>query len=62
MPSLTSFEKNSSELKISKNRKMLKALKKTVRCVCGPSHGNEQSFSFTVDQNMVKRKQNGKLF
>ena len=30
-----------------KEMKTLKALKETVRCVYRPSHGNEQSFSFT---------------
>jgi len=32
---------------ISKKMKTLKALKESVRCVYGPSRGNEQSFSFT---------------
>jgi len=42
---------------ISKKMKTLKALKETVRCVYGPSHGNEQSFSFT-DTWQKKTKQN----
>jgi len=48
-----------SKRKILSPQKMktLKALKETVRCVYGSSHGHEQSFSFTdtwAEENKTK--------